>query len=262
MFSKTAEEIVRNTQGVPHTKFFAHNLPIPDCFELPLLKALQDPSFTHIWFIEDDMILPDDILRNMLNLMTADVATCDYPVAKNGQGAIYMAKDGELIFGGLGCTLVKREVLDKLNAPYFRTDIKWRPTNYGKTVGLTAYEGKPKGDEYGMQDVNFYMKLHQAGASFELFPQKLGQRKLVRLGRAGTNNGAHETEEWTKLIKNYWPKQIATFPVQPSSKLQTVEFPSGRMNVSKTHAKNLIKEGRAKAVRQPAVIIDANGLVI
>jgi hypothetical protein len=43
MFSKTAEEIVRNTQGVPHQKFFAHKLPIPDCFEWPTIKALKDP---------------------------------------------------------------------------------------------------------------------------------------------------------------------------------------------------------------------------
>jgi hypothetical protein len=50
MFSKTAEEIVRNTQGLPHQKFFSHKLPIPDCFEWPTIKALKDPDITHFWY--------------------------------------------------------------------------------------------------------------------------------------------------------------------------------------------------------------------
>lgn len=263
MFSKTAEEIVQNTSGVPHQKFFAHKLPIPDCFEWPVRKALKDPSFTHLWFVEDDMILPEDILRNMLNLGTADVITCDYPVAKTGQGAVFTAKDGQVVFGGMGCTLVKREIMDKLSPPYFRTDIKWRPTNYGTSIMLTAGEGPPKDDEYGMQDVNFYMKLREAGATFEVFPQVLGQRKLLELGKAGTNDGAHKIEEWTKVKPNYWLKQISKFPVMPGSKLKTVEFDSGRrMNVSKAFADKLVKDGKAKLLKPSAVIIDTNGVAL
>jgi hypothetical protein len=262
MFSKTAEEIVRNTQGVPHQKFFAHKLPIPDCFEWPTIKALKDPDITHLWFIEDDMILPDDILRMMLN-EPADVVTCDYPADKKGRGVVFQARDGKVVFGGLGCTLVKREMMDKLKPPYFRTDIRWHPTNLGTAVMFMAGNptGKAQPDEYGKQDVNFFMKLHVAEATISLFPLKLGQRKLVKLGQAGSNNGAHVVEEWTKLKPDYWLKYISTFPKEEGSKLKTVKFKDGRqMNVNKAFAKKLIAEGKAEALGPTAFILDTNGV--
>jgi hypothetical protein len=259
MFSRTAEEIVKNTQGVPHQKFFAHKLPIPDCFEWPTIKALKDPTITHLWYVEDDMILPHDLLRIMLN-EEADVVTCDYPVNKAGQGAVFTAKDGTVIFGGLGSTLIRRQVMDRLKPHYFRTDVKWKPTNFGTSIMFSAFEGEPKEDEYGYQDVNFYMKLHQVDATFSLLPIKLGQRKLVALGKPGTNDGAHQIEEWTKLKPNFWLKYISKFPKQPASKLETVVFESGLANVSKAHAKKLIAEGLAEPAPKKAFIIDTNGV--
>lgn len=264
MFSKTAEEIVRSTQGIPHRKFFAHKLPIPDCFERPTIKALKDPDITHIWYVEDDMILPDDILRNMLN-EEADVVTCDYPAAKNGRGVVFMAKDGQIVFGGLGCTLVRRVTMDKLKPPYFRTDIKWHPTNLGTAVMFMASNptGKADPDEYGKQDVNFFMKLHVAKASISLFPVVLGQRKLVALGKAGTNEGAHQIEEWTKLKPGYWNKYISSFPKEQGSKLKTIKFKDGRqMNVNKKFAAKLISEGKAEALGPSAFILDTNGVEV
>jgi hypothetical protein len=260
MFSKTAEEIVRNTQGVPHRKFFAHRLPIPDCFEWPTIKALKDPDISHFWYVEDDMILPDDILRMMLN-EEADVVTCDYPADKTGRGVVFQARDGQVVFGGLGCTLVKRKIMDKLKPPYFRTDIKWHPTNLGSAVMLMAAQGEAKADEYGKQDVNFFMKLHEAGALISLFPLKLGQRKLVKLGEAGSNDGAHQIEEWTKLKPDFWLKHISKFPKEDGSKLKTVKFKDGRqMNVNKAFAKKLIAEGKAEALGPTAFILDSNGI--
>jgi hypothetical protein len=205
------------------------------------------------------MILPDDILRMMLN-EPADVVTCDYPAAKDGRGVVFQAKDQHIIFGGLGCTLVKTSILLRLKPPYFRTDIKWHPTNLGSSVMLTAGQGTPKADEYGMQDVNFYMKLHQVNATMSLFPITLGQRKLVKLGEAGTNNGAHQIEEWKKLNKNFWLKHISKFPKQEGTKLQTVVFPNGLANVSKAHAAKLVKEGLAELSKPKAFIMDANGV--
>jgi len=261
MHSRTAEEIVKNTQGVPHQKFFAHKLPIPECFEWPLRKALKDPEFTHIWFVEDDMMLPHNILREMLNAITTDVLTCDYPAAKDGRGVVFKAKDGQVVFGGLGCTLVKRKIFDKLEAPYFRTDVKWRPANLGTSILLTAGEGEPKPDEYGMQDVNFYMKLRQAGATFEVYPQILGQRKLLALGQTGSNDGAHQIEQWEKVKPNFWLKHIAKFPKQPASKLKTVVYPDGsQMNVGADFASKLVKEGRAELAKPSALIVDFNGV--
>ncbi len=260
MFSKTAEEILKNVQGVPHKFFFAHKLPIPDCFEFPTMKALKDPDITHLWFVEDDMILPDDILKRMLNEY-ADVVTCDYPTTKDGRGAVFQDRAGGLVFAGLGCTLVKREVMDRMEQPYFRTDVRWTPTNHGTFIKLTATKTKAPKGSYGMQDVNFYMQLHRVGAEFSVYPERLGQRKLVKLGEAGTNDGAHQIEEWTELEPNWWLSYITKLNKEPESKLKTVTFPDGkRMNVSHDHANKLIKNGHAKPIKPRALIIDYGDL--
>jgi hypothetical protein len=62
--------------------------------------------------------------------------------------------------------------MDKLKPPYFRTDIKWHPTNLGTAVMFMAGNptSKAQPDEYGKQDVNFFMKLHVAEATISLFP--------------------------------------------------------------------------------------------
>lgn len=257
MFSKTAEEIVNNVKGVPHKFFFSHKRPIPECFEIPTEEALADPEVTHLWYVEDDMILPDEhLLKVMLNEY-ADVVTCDYPTSDDGRGAIFKDKAGQVIFGGLGCTLVSRTILEKMKPPYFRTDIKWIPSNHGSFVKLTGFKGKAKSDEYGKQDVNFYMQAHKVGAQISEYPLHLGQRKLVKLGQSGTNDGAHHIKEWWDFEPNWWLQYITKLNKQPDSKLKTVIFPDGQhMNVNHDYANKLIKSGKAKPVKPRAHIID------
>jgi hypothetical protein len=79
MFSRTAEEVLANHKSVPSRLFFAHKRPIPDCFEIPTLEALADEDITHLWYVEDDMALPPNILRTMLDANEMAV-TADYPV--------------------------------------------------------------------------------------------------------------------------------------------------------------------------------------
>src|SRR6478672_4550524 len=159
MFSRTAEEIVRNLRGVDYKFFFSHRQPIPDCFETPVRHALRDKTITHLWITEDDMILPDNTLWDMLAL-DKDVVTCDYPVTKDGKGAVFTVS-GEIVYCGTGCLLIKREVFDRLATPYFRSDIRWSPLNYGSTVKMV---GSMYGDEgYGLHDVTFGIKLYRAG---------------------------------------------------------------------------------------------------
>lgn len=264
MFSRTAEEIVRNTRDINHKKFFAHGLPIPDCFEVPTQRALEDDEITHIWYVEDDMILLDNLLLALLQ-EDADVITCDYPADRNGRGVVFKAKDGQIVFGGLGCTLVKREIMDKMKPPYFRTDIKWRPTNLGSAVMFMASNPTSKADpeEYGKQDVNFFMKLHKVNAKISLYPITIGQRKLIKLGKAGTNNGAHQIENWTRVKKSYWKKYMDSMPVEEGSKLKTVRFKNGKtQNVSKEFAKRLVSQGKAEPLGPSAFILDTNGVDI
>lgn len=258
MFSRTAEEIVRNVRGVNHKFFFSHRKPIPQCFEVPTLEAIGDPTITHLWFVEDDMILPDNTLADMLSV-DKDVVTCDYPVTKDGKGAV-LSVGGEVIYCGTGCLLVKREVFATLSQPYWRSDIRWNPLNYVTTVKLV---GSMYDDQaYGLHDVTFGVKLYKAGIPISLFG-RLGQRKLVKLGETGTNNGAHKTENWTKLKKDYQFKKIMSSPVATGAKgaLITVDTPTGGIRVSRRHAADLIRQALATEIDQTKVIIDDSEVI-
>ena len=253
LFSRTAEEIHANHQTVPSKFFFAHKRPLPQCFEEPTLQALADETITHLFYVEEDMALPGIILKQMLNLDT-DVVTCDYPVTKDGKGAVFSV-GGEVIYCGTGCLLVKREVFDRIALPYFRSDIRWTPYNYGKTVKLAGSMYLDEG--YGLHDVTFGVKLYQAGVKIHVF-SKVGQRKLVKLGQAGTNNGAHSIEQWQKIKKDYAFKKIMASPLATGAKgeLVTVDTPTGGLRVTRKHAKNLIKQGLATPIDEKKVIID------
>lgn len=254
MFSETADELLQNLEGYDYDIFFAHGLPIPQCFENPLTEALQG-SYSHIWIVEDDMILPNDTLDSML-VMDSPVVTMDYPVDKKGQGVVFADKAGRVVFTGTGCLLVKRQVFNKLSKPYFRTDIKWGITNYGKFIRLTA-NTMPNLEGYGLQDVTFGLKLWKAEIPISV-AGKIGQRKLIALGEVGSNQGAHQVEEWTAVKPDVLYKRFKSYPKQPIGKLISVLTKDGEMNVHPDYAKKLIHAGIAKKAPQESVSIDYN----
>jgi hypothetical protein len=252
IFSRTAEEILKNVKDVPHRIFFAHRLPIPDCFEKPVLEALKG-SYSHIWFVEDDMILPPDTLKRLLDMDKA-VVTVDYPTTDYGGGAMFKVK-GQVIFAGTGCTLVRREVFDELKPPYFRTDICWNIKNYGDFIKISAVERGGQLDGYGLHDVNFYMNLYRLEIPVHDAGFTLGQRKLVELGKPGSNNGAHHVEEWTKIKKDDLLNKVKKWPIEAKGNLVSVVIGGKELLTSKNHADNLIKKGiGVKPPNRPVVV--------
>lgn len=257
IYSQTADEILQNlslTMGqIPHRFFFSHKKPIPECFERPTNLALLDDSITHLWFVEDDMALPQSTLRELLDLDVA-VATADYPVNKDGRGSVFEVK-GRILFTGTGCLLVKREVFDELKAPYFRTDIRWRIKR--TTDGVKVIGNKVKDtDGYGLHDVNFGINLFRRDIPIHKIDTKLGQRKLVALGKAGTNEGAHNIETWAKITKDHLLKQIKKWPIEPTGDLVEIKTPTGIVNVTHSHAKTLVRKKLGERLPKRPIIID------
>lgn len=256
IFSRTADEIVQNHKDIYSKIFFSHKRPIPECFEEPTQKALKDKTITHLWFVEDDMILPPGTLRTMLEADKA-VVTLDYPINKQGRGAVFRDKGGKILFTGTGCLLVKREVFDELQAPYFRTDIQWNVKNMGDYIKLSGAKSSNIGG-YGLHDVNFCMNLQRLNIPIHCVGET-GQRKLFRLGKAGSNNGAHTIIEWNKVKKDHLLKQIMKWPVQPTGDLVEVTTPTGDVMVSKTHAETLVSKGLAEYPPHRDSVIDFYG---
>lgn len=254
VFSRTAQELLDNLKGYDYEIFFSHGRPIPDCFETPLQMALFDANITHIWIVEDDMVLPKDILKKLLAVDKA-VVTADYPITKEGRGSVFRDASKKVLFCGTGCLLIKREVFNELKSPYFRSDTKWNVKNYGKYIKFTAVHNE-SGDGYGLHDITFCFELNDLNIPIHVIPTKLGQRKLVELGKSGTNNGAHQIETWTEIIKDKRLKEIQEYPVEKSGDLVEVRNGDEILNVSKEHAAKLIKAGKAEAVPKKKSYID------
>lgn len=254
IFSETAEELLNNLKGVPHKIFFSHKKPIPQCFEDPTNEALKDPDITHLWFVEDDMILRPDTLMKLL-AADSNAVTADYPVTKDGRGSVFYDKGRNVVFCGTGCLLVKRSVFDNLKKPYFTDKVRWTMLNYGESVKLTGVYGDTG---YGTHDITFSIKLWNNGVKIQVIKQKLGQRKLVALGKAGTNKGAHNIEKWRKIVKDKRLDAILAQPVATGakSKLVTVDTPTGGITVTRSHAEDLVKQGMASYPPKRFTIID------
>jgi len=257
MFSQTADELLQNLQGYEYDIFFSHGQPIPDCFEKPTREALRGP-YTHIWYVEDDMVLPDGTLDALL-LMDVPVAAMDYPVSKRGQGSAFKNSEGQVIFAGTGCLLVKRMVFDELQKPYFRTDIRWGAINYGSFIRFRANYMPTAPDGYGLHDVNFGMKLWKVGIPISI-AGTIGQRKLLSLGKAGSNDGSHNIEEWHKVKPDVLLKQFKSMPPEPLGNLVSVFTKDGELMVHPDKAKKLVKLGIATRPKRQSVSIDYNGI--
>lgn len=188
LFSESFEELLAELKPLDHKIYFAHAKPIPDCFNVPLEKALKDKSITHILFCEDDMALPKGILQKMLELNVPATAL-DYPFKKDGEATILHDPEGYALYSGTGFLLVWREVLDKMPKPIFRTDLAWDTRIQAHTLYMWPRDVS-KIKTYGLHDINFGLTLWTNG--MPIVPAApAGQRKLVALGMTNTNSGAH-----------------------------------------------------------------------
>lgn len=262
IFSATAEEILKNLKDIPHKFFFSHGNPIPDCFNLPTQRALKDKTITHLWFVEDDMKMPPGTLKTLL-MEDANAVACDYPINTKGRGSVFYDSGGKVVFCGTGCLLVKRDVFIALRQPYFTDKVRWTIFNYGESIKLVASDNVT-GDGYGLHDITFCIKLWNAGIIVKVAPLKLGQRKLISLGKAGSNNGAHIIQEWKRIVKNLRLKEVLKLPTAlgAKSKLVVVDTPTGAITTSRSHADNLVKQKLATYPAKRFTIIDDSDVTI
>ena len=156
------------------------NLPIPDAQNYLTEQALKDREVTDLWFIEEDTIPPDGALEKLKDA-NADIACIDYSV--NQYGCVARdKKTNEILWCGFGCTLVKREVFEKLEKPWFRTD---------KTLRLNDWQWIDNSAKYGGQDIWFGCKAREAGFKIQQVEGECKHLSLVALGQKGYNDGCH-----------------------------------------------------------------------
>ncbi len=196
LFSETFEELLGELEGFNYEIYFAHELPLPDCFNVPTEKALADPSVFAVLICEDDMIIPKGILRKMF-AKNYPVTALDYPFRQNGDSTVLHDPEGKAYWTGTGFMLIARAVLEKIEKPIWRTNRTFDPFVDKDTIHFWPRELKKV--HYGLHDLNFGLVLYSAGMPVLPMEQTAGQRKFVKLGAKNSNNGAHEIAELTEV---------------------------------------------------------------
>jgi hypothetical protein len=184
VFTEVEDSISRNMRKYDHKVYRSFNLKIPDCQNTLVAEALSD-GCKQILFIEEDTVMPDKGIDRLL-MIDSDIACIDYAV--NEYSCITRNKNtNEILWCGLGCTLVKREVFDKLEEPYFRSDKLLRLNDWPNVVWIDAGE-----QGYGGQDIYFCMKAREAGFRIKQADGECRHLRLQELGRTEINNGLHQ----------------------------------------------------------------------
>lgn len=188
------EEFMIN--NIPMLVLRTDNKPIPDCRNILATEALKHPynAEAFLW-LDDDVIIPEGGLNAMMEgLKKADISFIDYPMHYTGQkwGNMGTAtyddwlpgqdwKDKPIAWAGLGCTLVKREVFEKLQTPYF---VKTQKTFERDDNGhITIHDDEHKFGGGG-EDVYFFLKAKEAGFTIKSIDMTAGHARIIRVVRS------------------------------------------------------------------------------
>ena len=152
-------ELIRNKQVPLFLRTF--NMPLPISRNYLVESALKVEGWTHALLLDDDVILPKGALKELINLK-ADVAVMDYPMhsKRSGKfvGTAVTDKDKSIAWAGLGSTLVKREVFEKIDQPWFIfTNHKIRRDDDGR-IGFYAGQVDQEIRFSGGEDVHFFLQ--------------------------------------------------------------------------------------------------------
>lgn len=188
LFTATLSSLLRECTPFPHAWFMTTDLPIPDCRNRLVEDALDSGiEFTHLLLIDDDNILPVGGLQAMLD-MDKEIVILDYPshyggkAAKRGNTAYDNWKQGEstegkeILWAGLGCTLVKTEIFKKLKRPYFRSGGQFFDTLRNGRKVLYGIRQSSGGEDY-----EFFTDCRNAGFKIHAVPgMTAGHAKIMR----------------------------------------------------------------------------------
>jgi hypothetical protein len=138
------------------------------------------------------------------------VVALDYPFKKDNEATTLHDPSGTALYTGTGFILIERWLLDKMPKPIFTTDIAWDMmiTTDNRLVCWPRDVSKIK--TYGLHDVHFGLTMWANDIPIMVMKTTAGQRKLRKKGQVGSNNGADEIYELTKVLRDNTAKTSNT----------------------------------------------------
>lgn len=197
VFTEVENAIDRNLVQYNYKVYRSSSLPIPESQNYLVEEALKDNP-TYLFFVEEDTVMPEHAFINLVKA-NADIACIDYGV--EGWGCVTRSKEtNEVLWCGFGCTLVKKEVFDRLDKPYFRTDkallLNDWDTNKENWVDV------PLEKRYGGQDIWFCMQARKKGCTIIQVNGECKHLRLDAIGQKEINNGLHQISQ-KKIIEKH-----------------------------------------------------------
>lgn len=191
IFTETAKAISDVLLHVEGVVLYSWNLTIPEAHNYLVENALlMNP--THILFIEEDNVPTRQGIQNLFN-SDADIACLDYGV--EGYSCTAKTRKGEILWCGMGVTLIKAEVFRNLERPWFRSD---------KSLRLNDWKWVDNPSKYGGQDIWFCTKAREKGYKIVQVEGEARHLKLESLGRIEYNKGLHVIKDKPKISKQQY----------------------------------------------------------
>ena len=195
VFTQVEEAIEEERKNYEITVYRSHNLPIPSGHNYLTEKALGDGNDFFL-FIEEDTVPIARAIEKLLAVQ-ADIACIDYGVS--GYGCVTKNKEDEILWCGMGLTLVKREVFEVLDKPYFRTD---KALKLPDMTWIDLPKEYVENRNYGGLDIWFCMKAREKGFRIVQVEGEADHLQLIQLGEKGKNYGLHDIGLKPKIEKH------------------------------------------------------------
>jgi hypothetical protein len=159
--------------------------PMPDCFNEGIKTALSKGA-DYIWMVEEDNGLPRGILGKLVD-KKAYIATADYNVGKQS----HINRQGDdILWCGVGNTLIKREVFEKIPEPWFEVDKHLNITDQG--YELVDIPTDTVGQKWGGHDaIFFYTKARPLGYKIEVIDGHYDHYRCEQVPKRELNNGQY-----------------------------------------------------------------------
>lgn len=123
---------------------------------------------SHVLMVDDDQTLPNAAWTKLLG-QCVDIAIVDTPPRDSDQENIHYNPDGTLAYCTMACSLIKREVFEKLPRPWFDSKYDFQPA--GTLNGKIIFHklDKSKDNNVG-EDIYFIRNAIEAGFKISIVP--------------------------------------------------------------------------------------------
>lgn len=200
-FSESSDSIEKNLRGYPSITERSWDKAIPDSFN-DVVALLLDQGADLIWFVEEDVVVPPGTFAALKGLMDTgfDITAANYFLKKQ-EGVLSEKRDddGNLLWVSLGCTLIKREVFENLERPWFKVGYTVASRHTGSSCTKRIWQLAKMNYPYGGQDAYFFWMAKEAGYRMATLDKVIADHLVLdNLGSPDNNAGCHEISKVKK----------------------------------------------------------------